>query len=121
MKGCVFIIQVKRYHPVLFIYYYYSIGNMPCVILYIVYYRFLNDYPGQQFATNVQNGVVGWAVTKQKLYLQKIIRQAHSGRELCRHIAKPFTMMTTQSPHKTVSIQLKMIKRRTAINLLKTT
>lgn len=26
------------------------------------------DYPGQQFGTNVQNGVVGWTVTKQKLY-----------------------------------------------------
>ena len=24
------------------------------------------DYPGQQFGTNVQNGVVGWTVTKQK-------------------------------------------------------
>jgi hypothetical protein len=25
------------------------------------------DYPGQQFGTNVQNGVVGWTVTRQKL------------------------------------------------------
>jgi hypothetical protein len=56
--------------------------------LYIVYYRFMNDYPmsGQQFATNVQNGVVGWTVTKQKLSPQMIIHQAHSGKELCHHI-----------------------------------
>jgi hypothetical protein len=63
------------------------------------------DYPGQQFATNVQNGVVGWTVTKQKLYLQITIHQAHSGKELCHHIVKPLTMMTTQTPHETVSIQ----------------
>ncbi len=39
------------------------------------------DYLGQQFATNVQSGVVGWTVTKQKLCPQIIIRQAHSGKE----------------------------------------
>ena len=79
------------------------------------------DYPGQQFATNVQNGVVGWTVTKQKLCPQMIIRQAHSGRELCRHIVKPLTVMTTQLPHQTVFIQLKMMERGMAINPLKTT
>ena len=79
------------------------------------------DYPGQQFATNVQNGVVGWTVTKQKLYLQKIFRQAHSGRELCRHIVKQLTLTTTQLPHQTVFIQLKMMERGMAINTLKTT
>jgi hypothetical protein len=79
------------------------------------------DYPGQQFGTNVQNGVVGWTVTKQKLYLQITIHQAHSGRELCRHIVKPLTVMTTQLPHQTVFIQLKMMERGTAINPLKMT
>jgi hypothetical protein len=53
------------------------------------------DYPGQQFATNVQNGVVGWTVTKQKLCPQMIIHQAHSGRELCRHIVKPLTLIAS--------------------------
>ena len=38
------------------------------------------DYPGQQFGTNVQSGVVGWTVTKQKLCPQIIIHQAHSGK-----------------------------------------
>lgn len=52
---------------------------------------------------------------------QIMICQAHSGKELCRHIAKPLTMMTTRSPHEAVSIQLKMIKRGTAINPLKMT
>ena len=32
-----------------------------------------------------------------ELFPQIIIRQAHSGKELCRHIVKPFTVMTTQS------------------------
>jgi hypothetical protein len=63
-------------------------------------------YSGLQFATNVQNGVVGWTVTKQKLCPQMIIHQAHSGRELCRHIAKPLTLTTTQSLHQTVFIPL---------------
>ena len=69
--------------------------------LYIVYYRFMNDYPmfvysGQQFGTNVQSCVVGWTVTRQKLCPQMIIHQAHSGKELCRHIVKPLTLTTTQ-------------------------
>ena len=75
------------------------------------------DYPGQQFATNVQNGVVGWTVTKQKLCPQMIIRQAHSGKELCRHIVKPLTLTTTQSLHQTVFIRLKMMERGAAIPL----
>ena len=79
------------------------------------------DYPGQQFATNVQNGVVGWTVTKQKHCPQIIILQAHSGRELCRHIVKPLTLTTTQSHHQTVFTQLKMMERGMAINPLKTT
>jgi hypothetical protein len=81
------------------------------------------DYPGQrfqQFATNVQSGVVGWTVTKKKLCPQMIIHQAHSGRELCRHIVKSLTL-TTQSHHQTVFIQLTMMKRGKAINPLKTT
>jgi hypothetical protein len=52
---------------------------------------------------------------------QMIIHQAHSGKELCRHIAKPLTMMTTQSPHQKASIQLKMMERGMAIKPLKTT
>ena len=40
------------------------------------------DYPGKKFETNVQNDVVGWTVTKQKLCPQIIIHQAHSGKEL---------------------------------------
>ena len=79
------------------------------------------DYPGQQFATNEQSGVVGWTVTKQKHCLQIIIRQAHSGKELCRHIVKPLTVMTTQLPRQTVFIQLKMMERGTAINPLNMT
>jgi hypothetical protein len=79
------------------------------------------DCPGQQFATKVQSGVVGWTVTTQKLCPQMIIHQAHSGEELCRHVAKPFTMMTTQSPHETVSIQLKIMERGAAINPLMAT
>ncbi len=79
------------------------------------------DYPGQQFRMIVQSGVVGWTVTKQKLCPQIIIHQAHSGKELCRHIVKPLTVMTTQLPHQTVFIQLKMIEKGTAINPLKTT
>ena len=78
-------------------------------------------YSGQQFATNVQNGVVGWTVTKQKHCPQMIIHQAHSGRELYRHIVKPLTVMTTQLPIQTVFIQLKMMERGMAINPLKTT
>jgi hypothetical protein len=34
------------------------------------------DYLGQQFATNVQNGVVGWTVTKQKLCPQMILKNS---------------------------------------------
>jgi hypothetical protein len=79
------------------------------------------DYPGQQFATNVQNGVVGWPVTKQKHCPLINIRQAHSGKELCRHIVKLLTVMTTQFPHQTVFIQLKMMERGPAINPLKMT
>ncbi len=70
------------------------------------------DYPGQQFATNVQNGVVG---------PQMIIHQVHFGKELCRYIVKPLTLTTTQSPHQTVFIRLKMMERGTTINPLKTT
>ena len=75
------------------------------------------DYPGQQFATNVQRGV-GWTVAKQK-HCPQII--THSGKEICRHIVKPLTVMTTQLPRQTVFIQLKMMERGTAINPLKTT
>jgi hypothetical protein len=69
----------------------------------------------------LQNGVVGWTVTKQKHCPQIIIRQTHSGRELCRHIVKSLTLTTTQLPHETVSIQLKMMERGMAIKPLKTT
>ena len=79
------------------------------------------DNPGQQFATNLQNGVVGWTVTKQKHCPQMIIHQAHSGRELCRHIVKSLTLTTTQSHHQAVFIQLKTMEKGTAINPLKTT
>ena len=96
--------------------------------LYIVYYRILNDYPMFVYSGLPDNNSqrmhkvrLGWKVTKQKHCIQIIFHRAHSGRELCRHIVKPLTLMTTQSPHETVSIQLKMIKRRTAINPLKTT
>jgi hypothetical protein len=78
------------------------------------------DYPGQQFATNVQSGALGWTVTRQKLCPQIIIHQAHSGKELCHHIVKPLTLTTTQLPHQTVFIRLKMMERGTAINPLKT-
>ena len=40
------------------------------------------DYTGKKFEKNVQNYVVGWTVTKQKLSPQMIIHQAHSGKEL---------------------------------------
>jgi hypothetical protein len=51
-----------------------------------------------------------------------IIHQAHSGTELCRHIVKQLTLTTTQLPHQSVFIQLKMMmEKRTAINPLKTT
>ena len=63
----------------------------------------------------VQNGVVGWTVTKQT---QMIIHQAHSGNELCRHIVKPLALTTTQIA---VFIQLKMMEIGTAINPLKMT
>ena len=72
------------------------------------------DYHGQQFGTNVQNGVVSEAKTLSTDVI-------HSGKELCRHIAKPLTMMRTQLPHQTVFIQLKMMERGMAINPLKTT
>ncbi len=47
----------------------FSIGNTPCVICtsfiidlwMITLCLYTPDYPGQQFATNVQNGVVGWS------------------------------------------------------------
>ena len=74
-----------------------------------------------EFATNLQSGIVGWTVTKRKHCPQIIILQAHSGKGLCRHIVKPLTMMTTQSPHQTVFIRLTMMKRGKAINPLKTT
>ena len=48
---------------------------------------------------------------KQKHCPLIIIRQAHSGRELCRHIVKQLTLTTTQLPHQTVFIQLKMMER----------
>ena len=97
--------------------------------LYIVYYRFLNDYPMFVYSglpwTTIRNECtkwrVGWTVTKRKHCLQVIIRQAHTGKELCRHIVKPLTLTTTQSPHQTVFIRLKMMERGTAINALKTT
>ncbi len=76
---------------------------------------------GQQFGTNVQSGVVGWTVTRQKHCPQMIIHQAHSGKDLCCHTVKPLTMMATQSPHETVFIQLKIMERGTAINPLKMT
>jgi hypothetical protein len=47
-------------------------------------------------------------------------RQSHSGRELCRHIVDPLTVMTTQLPHQTSFIQLKMMERGMAINPLNT-
>ena len=56
-----------------------------------------------------------------KLCPQIIIHQAHSGKELCHHIVKTLTMMTTQLPHQTVFIQLTMTERGMAINPLKTT
>ena len=74
---------------------------------------------GQQFGTNVQSGDVGWTVTRQKLCSQMIIHQDHSGKELCRHIAKPLTIMITQLPHQTVFIQLKMMEKETSIHLVK--
>ena len=49
--------------------------------------------------------VVGWTVTKQKHCPLIIIRQAHSGRELCRHIVKPLTLTTSQLSHQTDSIE----------------
>jgi hypothetical protein len=69
------------------------------------------DYLGQQFGTYVQSGVV------EKLCPEMIIHQAHSGKELCHHM----TLTTTQLPHQTVFIQLKMMERGMAINPLKTT
>jgi len=39
----------------------------------------------------------------------------------CRHIVKQLTLTTTQLPHQTVFIQLKMMERGTAINPLKMT
>ena len=87
-----------------------SIRNTPCVIYplcminlwMITQCLYTLDYPGQQFATNV-----GWTVTKQKHCPQIIIHQAHSGKELCRHIVKPLTLTTTQSLHQTVFIRLR--------------
>jgi hypothetical protein len=45
-------------------------------------------------------------VKKQKQWPQMIIHQAHSGKELCRNIVKPLTMMTTQYHDQTVFTQL---------------
>jgi hypothetical protein len=61
--------------------------------LYVVYYRFLNDYPMFVYSglpcTTIRNEctkcVVGWTVKKCP---QMIIRNAHSGKELCRHSVK---------------------------------
>jgi hypothetical protein len=50
-----------------------------------------------------------------------IIHQAHSGKELCRHIVKQLTLTATQSSRRTVFIRLKMMGRGIAINPLKTT
>ncbi|KAI8892905.1 hypothetical protein BC833DRAFT_610295 [Globomyces pollinis-pini] len=80
--------------------------------LYIVYYRFLNDYPMFVYSgllwITIRNECTKlrrwWTVTRQKLCPQMIIHQAHSGKELCRHIAKPLTVMTTQLTHEIVSI-----------------
>jgi hypothetical protein len=96
--------------------------------LYIVYYRFMNDYLMFVYSglawTNIHNECTKcrrWLDSDEaKLCPQIIIHQAHSGKELCRHIVKPLTMMTTQSLHQTVFIQLKMMERGTAINTLKT-
>ena len=52
----------------------------------------------------VVDGIVNFMYNTLK---ENNVHQAHSGRELCRHIVKPLTMMTTQSPHQTVFIRLK--------------
>jgi hypothetical protein len=96
--------------------------------LYIVYYRFLNDYPIYVYSglpwTTICNECTKWRRwldSDEANCPQMIIRQAHSGKKLCRHIVKPLTLMTTQSPHQTVFIQLKMIEKKTSINPFKTT
>ena len=96
--------------------------------LYIVYYRFLNDYPMFVYSglpwTTIRNECTKWPrwldSDEAKLCPQMIIHQAHSGKGLC-HIARPLTMMTTQLLRQTVFIQLKMMERGMAINPLKTT